>query len=221
MRYAARDCLLIFLILCLHRLKGHFSRVVHQGQSFYNKLAPHVIPGLVLHLPAGIQNTYYLDQIGNVSTSNLRVAPSVPKTSRIPQYSVFEFRPRYPLLGGWNFSFTLGWDSPLADSGSYDKSTGKYMVEVPIFTPIPGAVISNAEVTIVLPEGATYVHSRIMSGVGLIHLDRDIEFATPFKALSNWLSTRVTYLDSIGRPTLAFEYKDLTDKHAQSILVRP
>lgn len=29
--------------------------------------------------------------------------------------------------------------------------------------------------------------------------------------------THVTYLDTIGRPALIFRYKDLTDKHVQSI----
>ncbi|KAH8830862.1 Ribophorin I [Flagelloscypha sp. PMI_526] len=183
-------------------LKGHFNRVAYQGQSFYKNVPPHIVPGLVLHLPPGIQNTYYLDQIGNVSTSHLRTTPSVPKNSKSTQYSVFEFKPRYPLLGGWNYSFTLGWDSPLADSGSYDKSTGKYTVEVPIFTVIPGAVVSDAEVSIILPEGAT-----------------DVEYATPFKPLSSWISTKTTYLDTVGRPMINFEYKQLTDKHAQTILV--
>lgn len=64
-------------------------------------------------------------------------------------------KPRYPIMGGWNFSFTLGWDSPLADSAVYDKETGKYVVAIPIMTNFPGAVVRNAEVNIVLPEGAT------------------------------------------------------------------
>jgi oligosaccharyltransferase complex subunit alpha (ribophorin I) len=60
-------------------------------------------------------------------------------------------------MGGWNYSFTLGWDAPLADSASWDKKTGKYIVQVPVLTEIPSAVVDDAEITIVLPEGATYV----------------------------------------------------------------
>ena len=41
-------------------------------------------------------------------------------------------RPRYPILGGWKYSFTLGWDAPLGDSASYDAKTGTYIAEVPI-----------------------------------------------------------------------------------------
>jgi oligosaccharyltransferase complex subunit alpha (ribophorin I) len=58
-------------------------------------------------------------------------------------------------MGGWNYTFTLGWDSPLADSASVDKATGKYIVQVPVWTPIPASVVNEAEVKIILPEGAT------------------------------------------------------------------
>ncbi|KAG6919438.1 hypothetical protein DXG01_006321 [Tephrocybe rancida] len=186
----------------LARLKGHFSRLEHQSQTFYKRPAPQTLPALTLHLPAGISNTYYYDLIGNVSTSRLRVAPPTPKGTHAKRFSVLELRPRYPILGGWNYSFTLGWDAPLSDSAAYDKSTGKYIVEVPIMTGIPGAVVNQAEVSIVLPEGAT-----------------DVSFTTPFPAISNTISTHTTYLDSIGRPKLTFEYKDLTLNHVRSIYV--
>ena len=65
-----------------------------------------------------------------------------------------EIRPRYPLLGGWNYTYTLGWDAPLGDSATFDKSTGKYIVGVPFMTPIPGAAVDEASFTVVLPEGA-------------------------------------------------------------------
>ncbi|KAJ7771353.1 Ribophorin I [Mycena maculata] len=183
-------------------LKGHFSRLDHQTQSFYKRSAPHVIPGLTLHLPAGIRNTYYYDLIGNVSTSRLRTVPSVPKNAQSNQYSVLELKPRYPIMGGWNYSFTLGWDAPLEDSASWDKSTGKYIVEVPVLTPIPATVVNDAEVKIILPEGAT-----------------NVEFATPFPAVSSSMSTHITYLDTVGRPAIILHFKDLTEKHALPIFV--
>ncbi|KAG5652427.1 hypothetical protein H0H81_005023 [Sphagnurus paluster] len=183
-------------------LKGHFSRLEHQSQAYFKRQAPHALPALTLHLPAGIRNTYYYDLIGNVSTSRLRVAPTAPKNQRANRYSTLELRPRYPILGGWNYTFTLGWDAPLSDSAVYDKSSGKYIVEVPIMTPIPGAVVNKAEVSIILPEGAT-----------------DVEFSAPFPAVMNRISTHKTYLDSTGRPMLTFEYENLTVMHSQNIFV--
>lgn len=149
--------------LTLCRLQGQFSRLEHQSQSFYKRSAPHVLPGLTLHLPAGIRNTYYYDLVGNVSTSRLRTAPSSPiKSQKNKQYSVLELRPRYPLMGGWNYSFTLGWDSPLADSVNWNKDTGKYIAQIPIMTEIPTAVVQEAELSVVLPEGAMYDTSGIL-----------------------------------------------------------
>jgi oligosaccharyltransferase complex subunit alpha (ribophorin I) len=58
-------------------------------------------------------------------------------------------------MGGWNYSFTLGWDSPLQDSANWDSKKGRYIVGVPILTQVPSAVLDDAEVKIILPEGAT------------------------------------------------------------------
>ena len=126
-------------------------------QGYMNKPAPHILPALNLGLPPGIRNAYYYDTIGNVSTSKLRVAPLAPKGARRSQFSLLELRPRYPLLGGWNYSFTLGWDAPLESAAAYDKKTGTYTVAIPILTPIPGAVVTDEELQIILPEGATFV----------------------------------------------------------------
>ena len=62
-------------------------------------------------------------------------------------------------MGGWNYSFTLGWDTPLEDTASYDKFTGRYIVEVPILTPIPGTVVNREVLSVIFPEGATSVQS--------------------------------------------------------------
>jgi oligosaccharyltransferase complex subunit alpha (ribophorin I) len=131
-------------------LKGHFNRLEHQSQKHFNRISAHILPDLTLHLPAGIRDPYYRDIVGNVSTSKLRVAPR--GSGRLSELNL---RPRYPLLGGWNYSFTLGYDAPLADSAVYDKESGSYLVGVPIMTLIPGVVVDDAEVMIILPEGAT------------------------------------------------------------------
>jgi len=183
-------------------LKGHFSRLEHQSQNYFGRVAPHILGGLTLHLPPGVTNAYFFDLNGNVSTSHLRRTPSVPKGSKAIQYSVLEMRPRYPLLGGWNYSFTLGFDTPLEDSLSWDAVNQKYILGVPVMTHIPGSVVDEAEVKIVLPEGAT-----------------DVDVVTPFPALSSTISTHISYLDTTGRPAVSLMYKDLTDKHAAMVYV--
>ncbi|KAL1944192.1 hypothetical protein VTO73DRAFT_3377 [Trametes versicolor] len=184
------------------RLKGHFSRLEYQTQNYFGRAAAHMLPGINLILPAGIHSAYYYDLVGNVSTSHLRTAPSVPKGENSNAYSLLELRPRYPVMGGWNYSFTLGWDSPLQDYAGYDKSTGKHIVGVPLMTVIPTAVVDEAEIKLILPEGAT-----------------DIEYFTPYPALSEHISNHITYLDTIGRPKITLKYKELTDKHTGNIYV--
>ena len=107
-----------------------------------------------MQLPPNVRDPYFVDIVGNVSTSKFRPA-SATKSLRGPKFSVLEIKPRYPLLGGWNYTFTLGWDAPLEDSVKYDKKTGKYVAGIPFFTHIPGSVVDDAEVKVILPEGAT------------------------------------------------------------------
>lgn len=115
----------------------------------------HIMKAINVQLPPGIRDVYYYDIIGNVSTSKLRVAPSVPKGAAPQQFSLLEMRPRYPIVGGWNYTFTLGWDSPLRDSVSYDSKDGKYTVAVPLMTHFPDVIVDEHELSIIFPEGAT------------------------------------------------------------------
>lgn len=179
-------------------LRGHFSRLEHQKQAYSTKRVSHIIPGMVLHLPAGISNVYYYDLIGNVSTSHLRTAPAPAKRdARNKQYSTLEMRPRYPMLGGWNYTFTLGWDSNLADYAGWDTTKSKYVLEVPLMTFVPSSVYTEATISVVLPEGAT-----------------DVEYFPPFAPETQSVDTLKTYLDTTGRPRITLAYKNLTDRHA-------
>ncbi|THH11901.1 hypothetical protein EW145_g321 [Phellinidium pouzarii] len=184
------------------QLKGHFSRLEHQQQTYNNRPAGHVLRAFSVMLPTGVRDVYYTDIVGNVSTSHLRASPSVPKGTKGKQSSYLEIRPRYPLMGGWNYSFTVGWDSPLSDWAAYDKRDGRYVVAVPILTQFPDTVIDEAEIKIILPEGAT-----------------DLEIYPPYSPISVKKSMHSTYLDTKGRPAVSFFFKDLTDRHAGFIYV--
>jgi len=177
-------------------LKGQFARWKHQHQQYYQQPAAHIIRGLTVHLPPGIRDAYFTDIVGNVSTSRLRVAPSVPKGSTPKQFSTLELRPRYPMMGGWNYTFTVGWDAPLEDSVSYDPRTATYTVGIPVWSVVPGVAVDEASVKIVLPEGAI-----------------DLEVYPPFKPKTLERSIHTTYLDTSGRPAITLKYSDLTDRH--------
>lgn len=179
------------------RLKGHFSRLEHQSQAYFKKLSAHILQSLTLHLPADARDAYFTDLIGNVSTSHLRAAGAGAPSAQL------ELRPRYPLLGGWNYTFTLGWDAPLDSAARWDKDSGHWVVGVPVWTLVPGAVVDDARVKIVLPEGA-----------------EDVEVFPPFPPKSMTHETHISYLDTKGRPAVIFEYENLTDRHQGTIYVR-
>lgn len=57
-------------------------------------------------LPALAADVYYRDEIGNISTSNLRPAKSGKSNAEL------ELRPRFPLFGGWKTHYTIGYNVP-------------------------------------------------------------------------------------------------------------
>ncbi|KAG8830547.1 dolichyl-diphosphooligosaccharide--protein glycosyltransferase subunit 1 [Serendipita sp. 399] len=178
-------------------LKGHFSRLELQQAKYFQKTQPQVLQHITLQLPAGIYSPYYYDSIGNVTTSRYRASPPLKPGQKTKRSTSFlEIRPRFPLLGGWNYTYTLGWDAPLGDSVKYDAKEGKYVIGVPFMTPIPGASVDNATFTIVFPEGAENT---------LVFPPFDVEAMTKF--------THVTYLDTIGRPAVTLKASKLTDRH--------
>jgi oligosaccharyltransferase complex subunit alpha (ribophorin I) len=138
------------------KLKGQFSRVKYQQQMYFKQMKYHILPAVSVNLPAGAHDAYFVDLNGNVSTSRFRPAPSVPKGQLARQTSYLELRPRFPLMGGWNYSHTVGWNQPLADVTAYDRKNGTYIVAVPLLTPIATAVVTDLTFKIIMPEGATY-----------------------------------------------------------------
>lgn len=125
------------------------------------------ITGLTFALPPHATSPYFYDIVGNVSTSHFR--PSAPAGFELPSQkrnkknagkgattSTLEIKPRYPLLGGWNYTFTLGYDAPLADFLKTRKD-GSYVLAVPFLTPIKDIAVDDVSVEIRLPEAARCV----------------------------------------------------------------
>ncbi|KAA1075196.1 dolichyl-diphosphooligosaccharide--protein glycosyltransferase subunit 1 [Puccinia graminis f. sp. tritici] len=195
-------------------LKGSFSRVVHHNAIYARApgATAHILTGLTLELPQGAMNPYYIDTIGNVSTSRFR--PSMPSTATIgknqPKFkkikeaksSKLELTPRYPIAGGWNYTFTVGYN---LEAGRLLKihEPGQYILKVPFFTNALDVPIDLANLRVRLPEGAF-----------------NIEVYTPFPVteLQDDLIEK-TYLDTTGRPTISIKKLRCTEKHAEDIYI--
>ena len=88
------------------KLKGPFSRFDYmrkQGGSSSVK-------SFKTLLPSAAADVYYRDEIGNISTSNLRLPG---KKNRDTDPVELELRPRFPLFGGWKTHYTVGYNVPV------------------------------------------------------------------------------------------------------------
>lgn len=123
-----------------------FSRVKWAQSQFHNP-ATSALKEMRFPLRPGSMDAYYTDIIGNVSTSRFRSNK---------REAVLEIKPRYPVFGGWQFPFTIGWN---ADAQKFLRrlSGSSYVLNVPFLEgpkQVEGVGYEQVRLQIVLPEGA-------------------------------------------------------------------
>ncbi|KAM5355835.1 hypothetical protein ACJ41O_002481 [Fusarium nematophilum] len=174
-----------------------FNRVKWAQAQFYNP-PTHALKEMRFPLQPGSVDAYFVDAIGNVSTSRFR-------SNR--RESLLELKPRYPLFGGWKYPFTIGWNS---DAANFLRETaaGGYVLKVPFLEgpkQAEGVEYGHINVKVLLPEGA-----------------ENVKFYTnvPESAI---ISTSVdltrTYLDTLGRTTVTIKARNLVDEFRDRQLI--
>lgn len=130
------------------RLRGFFSRIEFQSARFRPTFPAQILRDLTYPIPEGASNPYYYDSIGNISTSHFRPSPEKGGSP-----AILEIQPRFPLLGGWTFEFTVGWD---LDLRKWLKSVegDRKVLALPFLTGLKGVVVDDAQLIVTLPEGA-------------------------------------------------------------------
>lgn len=175
-------------------LKGSFSRfefMRKQGGASAVKSINSLLPTLAA-------DVYYRDEIGNISTSNLRQAsrnkPNEPLN--------FELRPRFPLFGGWKTHYTVGYNLPVYQYLFTDGN--EYVLKMKLLEHIyADQLIDSATVKIILPEYST-----------------DIELVTPYPVARRANSLHFTYLDTVGRPVVEVHVSSAVDDHIQDFQLK-
>ena len=131
------------------QLKNHFSRVAYQQSAYYNPPSS-ALKELRFPLTVGSADAYFTDDIGNVSTSRFR--------SNFREANL-ELKPRYPLFGGWKYSFRVGWNTNLKNHLRHVKGgSDSYVLKVPFFEgpkQAEGIEYQRIVTRVILPEGAT------------------------------------------------------------------
>ena len=98
-------------------------------------------------LKHGARNAYYTDIIGNVSTSRFRPAKRREDAN-------LEITPRYPVYGGWNYTFRLGWNVNLYRVERVSAS--ERVLKIPLLEGPENIEYEKVDINIILPEGSRY-----------------------------------------------------------------
>ncbi|GFQ66461.1 dolichyl-diphosphooligosaccharide--protein glycosyltransferase subunit 1 [Trichonephila clavata] len=170
------------------QLKGAFSR--YEFQRDQSGIA--AVKSFKTILPASASDVYYRDEIGNISTSHLRI---------LDDSTEVELRPRFPLFGGWKTHYTLGYIVPTYE---YLFNNGdKYVLKMRFVDHVfDDSIVEQCTVKVILPEGSKNIQ---------------IKLPYPAKRLPDEL--HFTYLDTIGRPVIVLQNHNLVEQHIQDFEV--
>ncbi len=164
-------------------LKGSFSRYEFQRENS----GASAVKSFKTFLPSAAKDVYYRDDIGNISTSAMRVMDDAVE---------LDLRPRFPLFGGWKTHYTLGYNVP-----SYEylfNSGDDYILKMRLLDHVfDDMLVEDFTLKIILPEGSV---------VGKMN--------APFPVKRMPDSLHFTYLDIKGRPVITVQgVGQLTEKH--------
>jgi len=169
------------------QLKGSFSRYEFQRENS----GVSSVKNFKTLLPAAAKDVYYRDDIGNISTSHLKVMDDAVE---------LDLRPRFPLFGGWKTHYVVGYNVP-----SYEYVFFKGDVHVLNMRLIDhiydDMLVEEAEVRVVLPEGVA-----------------NVELKTPWPVTREKDDKLFTYLDTTGRTVVVMRTapgQALTEAHIQ------
>jgi len=172
------------------KLKGSFSRFEYQREQ--SGLSS--VKAFKTLLPELATDVYYRDEIGNISTSNLRQEDDGGVG--------LELRPRFPLFGGWKTHYVIGYNLP--SFANLFSSGDQFVLQMDLIDHVfDNMVVEEALVRIILPEGAT-----------------NIEVETPYPMTRLPDSLHFTYLDTKGRPVVELSGKNLVENHIQEFKLR-
>ncbi|KAI9267318.1 Ribophorin I [Sporodiniella umbellata] len=174
-------------------LEKEFSRVQYQLTAQVHGQT-NVLKQLKFQLPVSAQDPYYRDEVGNVSTSHFRVEKD---------QAVLEIQPRYPLFGGWNYSWNHGYNADLAQFVRQSKKTGKYILNVKWIENTNDMLIEHAVVRVILPEGA-----------------KNIKVHSPISLDSEEIVSHYTFFDSTGRVMVVLEKNNAVAAHELPVQVQ-
>lgn len=171
-------------------LKGSFSRYEYSMQHGSGQPS---VQSFDTILPAAAADIYYRDEIGNISTSHIRVK----KTS-----VDVNLRPRFPLFGGWKTHYVLGYNLPSYEYLFYNNN--EFVLNMRLIDHVfDDMAVDELVVKIVLPEGAN-----------------NFKLETPYQTKQLPETLHYSYLDTTGRPVITITKNNLVENHIQNFKLK-
>lgn len=126
------------------RLEHGFSRLEFLQSQMKNNLR-YADTILDVALPNGATNYVFKDLVGLVSTFHVEA-------------NHFYLKPRYPVMGGWKYNFTIGWTNDLTDFlHKLNGNDDTYIASVPLINGPSNSVYDEVTLSLYLPEGAEFI----------------------------------------------------------------
>merc|ERR550517_1360192 len=171
------------------QLKGSFSRYEFQRESS----GVSSVKNFKTLLPASSKDVYYRDDIGNISTSHMKVMDDAVE---------LDLRPRFPLFGGWKTHYVVGYNVPSYEYIFYKGDI--HVLNMRLVDHIyDDMLVEEIEVKIILPEGVS-----------------NLELSTPYSVTRGDDTLHYTYLETTGRTVVRLtSSKLLTETHIQDFQV--
>ncbi|OWM70199.1 hypothetical protein CDL15_Pgr026049 [Punica granatum] len=171
------------------RHKGVFSRVEYQSRPGSSGTSS--FKHLLARLPPRVHSMYYRDEIGNISSSHLRLDS---------KKSELEIEPRYPLFGGWKATFVIGYGLLLEDF-LFESPDGRRYLNFTFGCPLVETVVDKLTIKVVLPEGSL-----------------DPSVVVPFP-VNQYLEKKYSYLDVVGRTVVVVEKENVVPEQSSPFQV--
>lgn len=167
------------------KMKGPFKRLNYQRDPSDGMSS---VKNLVAELPKTASNIFFRDGIGNISTSTVRTTST---------NTIVGLRPRFPLFGGWEAKFSLGYQIPMGAFVNEPVSGNNFRLSIPFADIIyENMFVDDATVRIYLPAGAS---------------DIEVKSSINFERLADDVSH--SYLDIIGRPVVVVRKRNIVPQH--------
>ncbi|XP_054279640.1 dolichyl-diphosphooligosaccharide--protein glycosyltransferase subunit 1 [Macrosteles quadrilineatus] len=166
-------------------LKGPFSRYEYQREA---QSGISSVKSFKTVLPAAATDVYYRDEIGNISTSHMRVLSDSVE---------LDLRPRFPLFGGWKTHYVLGYNVPSYEYLFYLGDNYKLKMRL-VDHVFDDMVVEELITKVILPEGSHNLQ---------------LETPYPVQRLPDYL--HYTYLDTKGRPVVSVRKTNVVENHIQ------